>query len=155
MGRGHNSGHWTVDMRSLTPETADRYRRVLELRVAGHTFDNIATMVGYQGRQSAKKAYDAALERWAIESVQQQRIIQNERLDALWRVAFGAVQKGRLNLIDTCLKIEKRRADLWGLDGHPSAEPKDVEKEDVGKILKERLDALHKRYVKETDNESR
>ena len=61
MGRGHNSGHWTVDMRSLTPETADRYRRVLELRVAGHTFDSIATMVGYQGRQSAKKAYGA---RW-------------------------------------------------------------------------------------------
>ena len=50
--------------------------------------------------------------------------------------------KGRLNLIDTCLKIEKRRADLWGLDGHPPPEPQNVEKEDVGKILKERLDAL-------------
>ena len=76
-------------------------------------------------------------------------------MDALWRVAFGAVQKGHLNLIDACLKIEKRRADLWGLDGHPPPEPQDVEKEDVGKILKERLDALHKRYLEETDNESR
>ena len=70
-------------MRSIAPTTAQRHRKVIELRIAGSTFDEIATDVGYAGRHSAKKAYDAALKRWAIESVEQQRIIQSERLDAL------------------------------------------------------------------------
>ena len=103
-------------MRSVDPATAARHRQVVELRIAGRTFDEIAVEVGYAGRQSAKKAYDTALKRWAIESVEQQRIIQAERLDALWRVAFAAVEAGDLNQIGNCLRIEKRRAELWGLD---------------------------------------
>ena len=103
-------------MRSVDPTTAARHRQVVELRIAGHTFDEIAVEVGYAGRQSAKKGYDTALRRWAIEGVEQQRIIQSARLDALWQVAYGAVEAGDLGQVANCLRIEKRRAELWGLD---------------------------------------
>ena len=103
-------------MRSIDPATAARHRQVIELRIAGRTFDEIAVEVGYAGRQSAKKGYDTALRRWAIEGVEQQRIIQSARLDALWQVAYGAVEAGDLGQVANCLRIEKRRAELWGLD---------------------------------------
>ena len=113
-------------MRSIDPATAARHRQVVELRIAGRTFDEIAVDVGYAGRQSAKKAYDTALQRWAIEGVEQQRIIQSARLDALWKVAYGAVQAGDLGQVANCLRIEKRRAELWGLD-QPKAHHDHVE----------------------------
>ena len=103
-------------MRSIDPTTAARHRQVVELRIAGRTFDEIAVDVGYAGRQSAKKAYDTALQRWAIEGVEQQRIIQSARLDALWQVTYRAVEAGDLGQVANCLRIEKRRAELWGLD---------------------------------------
>ena len=62
-------------MKQVDPRTAEKYRKVIELRMAGLTFDRIATEVGYKDRSGSKRAYDAALERWAIESVEQQRII--------------------------------------------------------------------------------
>ena len=127
-------------MRSIDPTTAQRHRKVIELRIAGATFDEIATDVGYAGRQSAKKAYDTALKRWAIESVEQQRIIQSERLDALWRVAFAAVEAGDLNQIGNCLRIEKRRAELWGLDQprthHVHVEPPAFDTRPGGMLIK-------------------
>ena len=85
-------------------------------RTGRETSRNIAVDVGYAGRQSAKKAYDTALRRWAIKGVQQHRIIQSARLDALWQVAYGAVEAGDLGQVGNCLRIEKRRAELWGLD---------------------------------------
>jgi len=136
-------------MRSIDPTTAQRHRKVIELRIAGSTFDEIATDVGYAGRQSAKKAYDTALKRWAIESVEQQRIIQAERLDALWRVAFAAVEAGDLNQIGNCLRIEKRRAELWGLDQpetRPYPEPFEPDP-NVGDLLKKKLDEMHERQA--------
>ena len=135
-------------MRSIDPTTAARHRRVVELRIAGLTFDEIAADIGYAGRQSAKKAYDTALKRWAIESVEQQRIIQSERLDALWRVAFAAVEAGDLNQIGNCLRIEKRRAELWGLDQprthHLQVEPPSPNK-NPGDLLLKKLEELRKR----------
>ncbi len=135
-------------MRSIDPAAAARHRQVVELRIAGHTFDEIAVKVGYAGRQSAKKAYDTALQRWAIEGVQQQRIIQSARLDALWQVAYGAVEAGDLGQIANCLRIEKRRAELWGLDQpkahHVHVEPPDPEI-NVGDILIKKLEEMRKR----------
>ena len=113
-------------MRSIDPTTAARHRQVVELRIAGHTFDEIAVEVGYAGRQSAKKGYDTALRRWAIEGVQQQRIIQSARLDGPVGDLPEGVEAGDLGQVANCLRIEKRRAELWGLD-HPKAHHVQVE----------------------------
>ena len=135
-------------MRSVDPATAARHRQVVELRIAGHTFDEIAVEVGYAGRQSAKKGYDTALQRWAIEGVEQQRIIQSARLDALWQVTYRAVEAGALDQVANCLRIEKRRAELWGLDQpkahHVHVEPPSPEI-NVGDILIKKLHELRER----------
>ena len=135
-------------MRSVDPTTAARHRQVVELRIAGHTFDEIAVEVGYAGRQSAKKGYDTALRRWAIEGVQQQRIIQSARLDALWHVAYGAVEAGDLGQVANCLRIEKRRAELWGLDQprthHVQVEPPTLGTK-AGDMLIKKLEELRER----------
>ena len=135
-------------MRSVDPATAARHRQVIELRIAGHTFDEIAVEVGYAGRQSAKKGYDTALQRWAIEGVEQQRIIQSARLDALWQITYRAVEAGDLGQVANCLRIEKRRAELWGLDQprthHVQVKPPAPDTK-VGDILIKKLEELRKR----------
>lgn len=136
-------------MKQVTPEVAERYRDVVRHRMAGLTFDDIARQLGYADRSGAKHAYDAALKRWAVESVEQQRIIQSERLDDLWRRTFRAIAEGDLAQVDRALRIEKRRAELWGLDA-----PKQHEvtgpggsalRTDVGDLLLARLTELRER----------
>ena len=109
-------------MKSLSPETIEKYRQVWVLRLAGMSFEDIAKNVGYADKSGAKRAFDAASERWVVESVEQQRQIQSDRLDRLLFPAFQRVVDGDLNLIETCLRIEKRRAELWGLDAPKRAE---------------------------------
>ena len=109
-------------MKSLSPETIQKYRQVWVLRLAGMSFEDIAKNVGYADKSGAKRAFDAASERWVVESVEQQRQIQSDRLDRLLFPAFQRVVDGDLNLIETCLRIEKRRAELWGLDAPKRAE---------------------------------
>ena len=133
-------------MKQVNPTTAERYRKVIDLKMAGLTFERIAQEVGYKDRSGAKRAYDAALERWAIDTVEQQRIIQTERLDRLFYEAFNqAITSGDLNAIDRCLKIEKRRAELWGLDAprqHETSGPGGAAlaiRTDIGEVLMRKL----------------
>mgnify|MGYP003646907353 CR=1 FL=1 len=69
---------------NLTPETAAKYRKVLDLRVLGFTFDSIAEQVGYNSRSGAFEAYRAALKWWSAEAVSEARQFENERLERLW-----------------------------------------------------------------------
>jgi hypothetical protein len=136
---------------ALTEDVADKYVRVLELRRAGLTFDQIAAEVGYAGRQGAKEAYDAAIRRLGNEPAADMQVLENERLDDLWRRAYG-----RLRTADTVdefvklealmLRISTRRAGLLGLDA-----PRQVEisgrgggaiQTDIGEILRQRVAAI-------------
>ena len=56
-------------MQSITPEVAERYRRVVDLKKAGLTYDQIAHELGYADRSGAKRALDAAIDRWGTESI--------------------------------------------------------------------------------------
>ena len=117
-------------MKQLTPSRAERYREVMELRCAGLSFEEIAKRTGYAGRQGAKKAYDAATKRWAVESVEQQRIIQSERLDRIFTQAYLQARNGDMQAIDT----------LSGADGRPLEITTDI-----GRILEERINAIAER----------
>ena len=133
-------------MRQVDPDTAARYREVVRLRMVGLTFDDIAEQTGYADRSGAKRAYDIALERWAVETVEQQRIVQTERLDDLWRRVFREIARGDLDQVDRALRIEKRRAELWGLDAPKQHEVTGaaggVLRTDVGDLLLARLQQL-------------
>jgi hypothetical protein len=138
-------------MRQLKPKQAARYIEVLELRCAGLSYEEIAKRTGYAGRQGAKKAYDSALNRWAVETVEQQRIIQSERLDRIFTQAYIAARGGDLKAIDRCLKIEERRARLWGLDAPKqhtltgaNGAPLEVAT-DIGRILEDRINSIAER----------
>jgi hypothetical protein len=136
---------------ALTPDQAERYARVLDLRRAGFTFDTIAREVGYAGRQGAKEAYDAAIKRMGREATDDLRVLENERLDDLWRRAYARMNSAESNddfakLQQTMIRISQRRSGLMGLDA-----PRQVEvtgegggalRTDVGDMLRERLRQL-------------
>lgn len=136
---------------ALTPEQADRYRRVVQLRTAGVTFDQIAETLGYASRSGAKEAYDAALRRWGRVTVDEHRELEDVRLEELWRRTFARIADADsddefVKLISAAVRVSKRRADLLGLDA-----PRQVElagkdggpvETDIGEVLRQRVAAL-------------
>jgi len=122
--------------------TADRRSKALALRVAGATLEQIAEQLGYADRQSAGKDIDRALAAntgQVADAAAERRPLEAERLDAMERAAWAVlrrphtlVSQGRvmkddagrpmvddgpiLDAIDRLLKIQARRARLFGLD---------------------------------------
>ena len=115
---------------ALSPETAAKYRRVVQLRTAGGSFDEIAEQVGYASRSGSKMAYDRALKWWGNEAVDDLRLIQGERLEQLWRHLFAQIlADSQLDkpyrterLSNAAVNILKHQAALYGLES-----PKQVE----------------------------
>jgi len=114
---------------ALSPETAERYRNVVRLRMAGLTFDEIAQQLGYASRSGAKEAYDTALSNWGRESVEQMRTVEGERLNELWRRTFTRLVNADPDdvrefnaLAQTAVRISSARSSLFGLDA-----PKQIE----------------------------
>jgi len=137
---------------ALTPQQADRYRSVVDLRAAGMTFDEIAKRVGYSGRSGAKEAYDRALELYGRDAVDGLRALEGERLDQLWRRTFEKLLSNPetttefVALVNSAVRISNSRAQLFGLDA-----PKQLTvtgqnggaiETDVGRILVERLRSI-------------
>jgi hypothetical protein len=124
-----------------TPDTADRDAEACRMRNLSHTYDEIATAMGFADRSAARKAVERAMLLTVQEPAAEQRAMQLAKLDVLFREAWRvlkaehfAVNNGRvimdpndpekalidhgpvLAAINTVLKIEERRAKLLGLD---------------------------------------
>lgn len=134
--------------RRLEPEVLEKYRKVWMLRTVGLSFPEIAEALGYSDKSGAKRAYDAFVERYVTETVEQMRLLQSERLDMLLRPAIRRVADGDLTWIDVVLKIERRRAELFGLDAPkrteisgPDGDPIEV---DFASELLERIAAFQR-----------
>lgn len=130
-------------MRRLDVETAQKQQRALELRNLGLSYDRIADQLGYAGRSGAWNAVRAALDRALVEPAREQRIIADQRLDLLLQRVLPAVLQGDLDQVRNVLAIEKRRADLWGLDAPKGVEVTGADggpiETDVGQLLRQRL----------------
>jgi hypothetical protein len=136
---------------ALTPEVAEKYRQVVNLKAAGATFDQIAERVGYASRSGAKEAYDAALRWWGREAVDDMRVVEGERLERMWREIFARIIDSPdiddlVSLVNTGVRISSRRSALFGLDVPKAVEvtgayggPIEV---DMSKVLVERIRAL-------------
>lgn len=136
---------------ALTPEQAERYAQVLELRKVGRTFEEVAQALGYADRSGAKHAYDAAIARIGRDTAEEMRTLENERLDDLWARTYMQLLEAEesdefVRLIGTLLKVSARRAGLMGLDA-----PRQIElagrdggpvETDIGEILRQRVAAL-------------
>lgn len=97
----------------------ERERQVLDLRITGKSFREIAEIVGYANEGGAYKAVQRALQATIQEPADELRRIEGERLNELFEVAFARATGGgdkALLAIDRCLQIQARRAALLGLD---------------------------------------
>jgi hypothetical protein len=103
---------WTI-------ATQIKEQQALDLRLAGHTFDVIATQLGYTSRSSAYRAVGRALQRiraHADQTAEQLRQLEDARYDRMPRAIDDKVQQGDVAAIDRGLRINKARRELWGLD---------------------------------------
>ena len=138
---------------AITIEQAEKYARVLELRRAGATFEAIAKDVGYAGRSGAKEAFDSAIRRMGRESADDARVLENDRLDDLWRRAYTRMIQINaednvtfIKIYESLLRTSHRRAGLMGLDA-----PRQIEitgqdggmiVTDIGQLLREKMEEV-------------
>ena len=98
------------------PEVIDREVKVLELRRAGLTWQNIAKEVGYADPTGAYAAYKRAVKRVLQEPADEVRQQELDRLDRLQVAVWPRAMKGDDRAINTILRLMERRAKLLGLD---------------------------------------
>ncbi len=98
------------------PEVADRWRRAVELRRAGLTYQRIADELGWKSISSAYDAVQGALRASIVEPAATVRALELERLDALLAGLWELARNGQTDAIDRVLKVMDRRAKLLGLD---------------------------------------
>jgi hypothetical protein len=101
---------------------AERQRDAIELRKAGHTFQEIADRLGYRHASGAHQAVMAGLRKIVQEPADELRRMELERLDVMLKSAWPFILKGSPRHIEVGLKVMDRRAALLGLDA-----PKQVE----------------------------
>lgn len=140
-----------------TPEVLAKYEEVVRLRSVGLSFQQIADRVGYAGRSGAKAAYSEAIKMWGAEAVEEHRILENERLDYLWRTTLSQIESSRedpqivIAAVNTAIRIASRRAALNGLDAPKQLEVSGADggplKTDIGEILRSRLASLQENQV--------
>lgn len=104
------------DLPVPTAEDVERETKVLQLRIAGASFDQIAKTIGYADRAGAHKAYQRAMSRVYAEPAAELREIAAARLDAMLTAVWRQAAAGDLKAVDCVLRIETRRAKLLGLD---------------------------------------
>jgi hypothetical protein len=91
--------------------------QALDLRLAGHTYDIIATQIGYASRSSAYRAVERAFQRIRAhtdQTAEQLRQLEDARYDRMLQAIDAKVQQGDLAAIDRALRISKARRELWG-----------------------------------------
>lgn len=96
--------------------------RLLTLRAAGLTYDQIAREVGYADGSGARNALLRALDRHEAENAAHLRTLENMRLDSDERVLRGIIGNSdlsaaeRVRAIDARTRLSARRSRMNGLD---------------------------------------
>ena len=156
-------------LKIVTSEQADldfkqRDARVYELRIQGHTFDQIAGEVGYSGPSGAWQAYQRIKSESIFESVDEARQLELMRLDEMQLAVWDNAINGDLPSANCVLKIMDRRAKLLGLDKPEkvevnnwdfSSEDLDAEVQRIVTIINEREDQFMVRREAEVRKEMR
>lgn len=110
---------------------ADRERAIqaMQLRRDGKMWHEVADEVGYSSPQAAQRAVSRVLARVEDETVDDYRNLMDARLEALYAKTWAAIDKadperhvGLSQLIQAAVRIEDRRAKLFGIDGATKSE---------------------------------
>lgn len=92
-----------------------REARCVRLRIAGHSFDDIARRVGYANRGGAYKAYVRGMDRLGMEEVEEIFRLNYERYNAMLYAIWPEVSLGDLSAIREALTILDRLDRLAGV----------------------------------------
>lgn len=103
--------------------THNKRVRCVELAAEGMSYDEIAQTVGYSNRGSAHKAVTAALRAQQADAVNELRVLELNRLDALQRAFWDAALTGEISAVDRVLRIIQARVRILGLDHDRGASP--------------------------------
>lgn len=94
-----------------------RRNRAVELAMAGHSYDEIAELVGYANRGTAWRAVQDALSEHTALSVQEYRALALARYDALLSGHWdAATAEGNVRSAELILKVIAAESKLLGLD---------------------------------------
>lgn len=97
-------------------ELIEKELRVVELRRAGHTWEEIANRTGYANPSAAFNAFQQAIRRVLREPVEEALELELQRLDKFLNSLWPAIEAGDPAAIDRGLKIMDRRAKYLGMD---------------------------------------
>lgn len=98
------------------PDERARAAKALDLRQQGRTWQTIANELDYKDRSGAYRAVQRLLDRTEFESVQEYRVLEGDRLDALHAAYWPAAMHGDVKAAEFVLKVSDRRSKLLGLD---------------------------------------
>lgn len=93
-----------------------RRQRAVELALAGYSYDDIAARVGYANRGSAWKAVQAALSARTADIVDEYRVLELERLEAVLAAQWDQAVAGDVRASELVLKVVAAEIRLLGLD---------------------------------------
>lgn len=112
----------------------ERQAKALKLRADGFSLAEIASRLGYRGRQGAHDAITRGLVATLSEPADTVRKLDLERLDGLWRRFYARAGRGSIGAAHVCIRILERRAKLLGLDA-PQKLQADVNANHTGGVL--------------------
>lgn len=112
------------------PDDRDRQQQALDLRLLGHSYENIAKELGYADRSGARKAVLAILDRRETEAAEQYRRVEGDRLDKKTLTTWTNLRKAEADgdhasiarYINALVRISERRCKLLGLDAPTQVE---------------------------------
>lgn len=120
--------------RRITVQRRERMARVLNLRRAGATYEQIAAQLGISKTQVALDVKDG-LEEVTREPAEQVLQLELDRLDALFLGVYDKGRKGSVAHIDRALKIMDRRAKYLGLDTPTGADDVQAVKSGLERLI--------------------
>jgi hypothetical protein len=93
-----------------------RALKILEYRIKGHSFDEIAQILDYKSGKHVQSAYQRFMDKFEKEDVATLRQLQSERLEYTWRSLVPAIGRGSPRAAEVGMKVMDRQARLHGLD---------------------------------------
>lgn len=94
----------------------------LELVKAGNSWREAARISGYSDVSNCHRAVKKLMDKRMVESVDELRALENERLDELALSVWDAARAGNWKAMENALRIMERRAKLNGLDAPTRSE---------------------------------
>ena len=96
--------------------TEHRRTRVVELVTSGLSYEEAAAEVGYRCRSAAWKAFHRALADREAEAIDEHRVLELARLDAVQAAYWAEAVSGDVQAAAVVLRCIEQRARLLGLD---------------------------------------